>query len=112
MINDKELSRLRAISHAVVASANGKNPCQCQVTLKRQVGQVELTVNFRPGSVRPSDALSYLGDLADAIRSELRLEQTTWGKTLYRTTESEFSTEPSSQFNFIIRKNELGAEVD
>ena len=112
MINDKELSRLRALAHTVVASANSKNPCQCQVTLKRLEGRAALMVNFRPGTVRPSDALSYLGDLADAIRSELRLEQTTWGKSLYRTTESEFSTEPSSQFLFYIHKNELGAEVD
>lgn len=110
MFNDKEFSRLRALAYSVVASANARDECQCQVSAKRYPEQIEMTISYRPGTVPPSDALGYLGDLADAVRSELRLEQTPWGTPLYRTSESSFETGARPEFQFSIAKTGAGDE--
>jgi hypothetical protein len=110
MFNDKEFSRLRALAHSVVASANARDESQCQISAKRYPEQIEMTVSYRPGTAPPSDALGYLGDLVDAIRSELRLEQTAWGTPLYKTSESTFEIGLRPEFQFAISKTGAGDE--
>jgi hypothetical protein len=110
MFNDKELSRLRALANSVVSLANTKGEAFCQIAARRNTDHVHMTLSYRPGTVLPSDSLSYLGDLADAIRSELRLEQTPWGTPLYRTSESEFETGARPEFRFSITKSGAGDE--
>jgi len=112
MFNDKELSRLRALAHSVIALSNSKGDAQTVVTLKRGKDVVHVTVAYRPGVPKPSDAMGYLGDLADNIRSELRLEQTSWGSALYKTSESNFEMGLHPQFSFTISKSGAANEVD
>ena len=109
MFNDKELSRLRGLAHSVVAQANAKGGAQCQVAARRNPDHINMTLSYRPGVPMPSDALSCLGDLADAIRSELRLEQTAWGTPLYRTSESTFEAGLRPEFMFSICKSDAAS---
>lgn len=98
--DDRELARLRAIANSVIAESNRKNKSQCVVQVRRTTEGANLIIAFRPGTVKPNDALGYLGDLADAIRNELRLELTAAANPIYRTSESSFESGAEPHFSF------------
>lgn len=104
--DDRQLSRLRAIANAVVAGANRREKAQCQVSVRRTVSGADVNLNYRPGVAKPRDALGYLGDLTDSIRSELRLEKNSIGDPIYTTTESTFTSGDDPSFQFQVMEAE------
>lgn len=70
------------------------------VEARRTVEGAQITVSLRPGTVKPSDTLLELADVADAIRSDLRLERTKLNQPVYTTSESTFDTVGSPSFSF------------
>lgn len=99
-MNDKELSHLRMMANGVVAASNQRNRWAAAVEVRRLEKGAHFKVTMRPGTDRPSDSMLELGDLADAIRSELRLERTRLGASVYGTSESTFETEGDPHFAF------------
>ncbi|MGI8908523.1 MAG: hypothetical protein ACR2IE_18770 [Candidatus Sumerlaeaceae bacterium] len=97
---DTELARLRAIGNSVIAASNRKTKWQCTVAVRRTPDGAHVVVGYRAGLPKPSDPLTYLGDLADTIRNELRLEQSAAGNPIYRTSESSFDSGAEPQFSF------------
>jgi len=104
--DDRELSRLRSISNSVVARANSESRTQALVQVRRTPQGADITLNYRSGTEMPGDPLSYLGDLIDGIRNELRLEKNRIGDPLYETTESTFDSGDEPRFQFQVRRKE------
>jgi hypothetical protein len=98
-LNEKQLSRIRAIAHGVVSSANQRTPWGFAVEVKRADPGAHLRITLRGGS-RPSDPLMELGDLADDIRNEMRLAKTSLGYPVYGTSESVFESGNDPVFEF------------
>lgn len=99
-MNDKELSKLRMMSNGIIAQSNERNSWATAVEVRRTVKGASVTVAARPGGQRPSDIMLELGDLADAIRNELRLERNKLAASVYGTSESTFESEGHPKFQF------------
>lgn len=99
-MNDKVLSHVRMLANAITAESNTKNPFAMAVEVRRIEVGARITVYMRPGGDVPSDPMTELGDLADAIRNEFRLERTKLGQPVYATSESTFTTEGDPRFQF------------
>lgn len=100
-MNDKELSHIRMIANGVIAASNRKNKWASAVEVRRQETGASITVTLRPGGEKPRDPMLALGDLADAIRNEYRLERTSLGAPVYGTSESDFESD-NPRFSFIL----------
>ena len=99
-LNDKELSHLRMMANGIVAESNRKNPWAAAVEARRTELGARLTLTLRPGGEKPSEPMLELGDLADAVRNELRLERDRLGAAIWGTSESTFETEGHPYFTF------------
>lgn len=98
--NDKVLSQIRMMANGIVSASNSKNTWGAAVDVRRVEKGASIRLTLRSGTEPPSDPLMELGDLADAIRNELRLERGKLGQQLYGTSESTFETEGGAAFNF------------
>lgn len=99
-LNDKELSRIRMLANNVIARSNTENPYACAVGVRRDGEGARVTISYRSGKDLPDDYLSVLGDLADTIRTDLRLEKTRIGNSIYGTGESTFESGANAYFTF------------
>lgn len=99
-MDDKVLSHIRRMANGVVASFNEKNVWGVAVETRRRETDVEICVTLRPGTTAPAEPLLELGDIADAIRNELRLERNKIGQQVFGTSESTFETEGRPNFTF------------
>jgi len=88
------------LANGVVASSNERNSWAAAVEVRRNEKGAHIQVRLRPGTEAPSDPLLELADLADAIRSELRLERDKIGAAIYGTSESTFESEGDLRFEF------------
>lgn len=100
--DDTDLSRVRGIANVIVAQANRSSKCQTNLTAKRTLDGASITLRYRSGTPMPIDPLTYLGDLADNIRNELRLERDPAGAPAFRTGESTFKSGDDPEFSFSI----------
>jgi hypothetical protein len=98
--DDRELARLRAIANSVIATSNRKSKWQTTVQVRRTPNGANLVIGYRSGAPKPTDPLSFLGDLADAVRNELRLEKTAADNPIYTTAESTFDSGADPTFSF------------
>lgn len=99
-LNDKELSRIRMLTNNIIVRNNTETPYAASAEIKRDGEGARITLVLRPGKNKPSDPMVILGDLADAIRTDLRLETNHLGDSRYGTGESQFETTPTPSFNF------------
>lgn len=99
-INDKVLSHIRMLANSVARQSNQKHEWAVVVEARRTVEGAQITVALRAGTVKPSDTLLELADVADAIRSDLRLERTKLNQPVYSTSESTFDTKGNPSFSF------------
>lgn len=88
------------LANGVVAESNSRNAWAAAVEVRRTEEGAGLRLTMRPGTTPASDPLLELGDLADAIRSELRLVRGKLGQQIYGTSESTFETETGPAFSF------------
>ena len=98
--NDKTLSQIRMMANGILASANAKNPWGMNAEVRRTERGASIRLTLRSGSTPPRDPLMELGDMADNIRNELRLERDKLGQQIYGTSESTFETEGAPSFSF------------
>ncbi len=99
-MNDKVLSHIRMLSNSVVRQSNQKHSWAVMAEVRRTVEGAQIMVSLRPGTVKPADTLLELADVADLIRSDLRLERTKLNQPVYSTSESTFDTVGSPSFTF------------
>lgn len=88
------------MANGIVASFNEKNDWAVSTEVRRTEQGASIKVAARPGANTPDHPLLELGDIADAIRNELRLERDKLGQQIYGTSESTFETEGPPSFLF------------
>lgn len=88
------------LTNGIVAQSNSRNPWGVAAEVRRTEAGASIRLTLRPGGEPPSDPLLELGDLADLVRNELRLERDKLGKPVYGTSESTFETEGIPAFKF------------
>lgn len=99
-LNDKVLSQIRMMANGEVSKFNSQSDWAVNVDVKRIEPGARIRVSVRPGANVPDDPLLQLGDIADSIRGELRLERNRLGQQIYGTSESTFDTEGPPSFTF------------
>jgi hypothetical protein len=98
--DDKTLSKIRMLANGIVSATNAKNSWGVNAEVRRSERGAIIRLSLRSGSTPPSDPLMELGDLADTVRNELRLERDKLGQQIYGTSESTFETEGTPSFSF------------
>lgn len=99
-MNDKELSQIRMMAHGVIARFNEGHDWAAAVEVRRKGEGAGITVKARPGGEKSGDVMLELGNLADAVRMELRLERNRLGAAIYGTSESTFDMDGAQEFLF------------
>lgn len=99
-LSDKVLSQIRMMANGIVSASNTRNTWAATAEVRRTEAGASIRLTLRPGAEPPSEPLLELGDLADAIRNELRLERNKLGQQIYGTSESTFETEAGPAFTF------------
>lgn len=99
-MNDKELSHIRMLANGVVARSNASHKWAAAVEVRRLEKGASISLAMRPGTEKPREPMLELGDLADEIRNELRLERTSLGAAVYGTSETTFESDGNPVFHF------------
>lgn len=100
MFDDRQLSRIRAITHAVVADANRRQPVRTLSTVRRTGRGAQIQISLQGGGNHlGSDPLNYLGSVCDQIVGELRLERDGAGRPTFGTEEPTFAAGDAPVFS-------------
>lgn len=100
MLDDQQLTRIRAITNAMIAEENSRGSTRTVAAVRRTEKGARITVALQEGTPRPSDPLTHLGTLCDQIVSELRLERDSLGRRAFDTSESTFISGDWPTFSF------------
>lgn len=107
-ISDRQLGRLRLLLNQAILIANREiNEGAVTGSLQRiDKGSARISLDYR--GTEAAERSLWLADVADAIRNEIRLEQSQLKESLYSTSESRFQIDPTLHFEFDISLTSSG----